>query len=66
MKYQFTFYDVEKQYMPISVTITAKPHEKFSEMKQRATIKVMLERQWTFKDLTEKYHFTKIRFRKIE
>lgn len=67
MKYQFTFYDTTNTYMPVTATINVTDtKEKFSSMKRRATMKVMIEHSWTIKDLTEKYHYTKIRFRKVD
>ena len=36
MKYQFTFYNTENKYKPITVTITPRPKELFSSMRTRA------------------------------
>lgn len=52
--------------MPISATIKTLPHEKISSMKKRAIQKILIERGWNLTELTEKYHYTKIRFIKVE
>ncbi len=63
MKYQFTFYNMENKYKPITVTITPRPHEKIKDMKTRAVRKACAERRWTYHDLMYKYNYTKFRYR---
>ena len=64
MKYQFTFYDPNNHYKPISTIITAKPHEKFSSMKDRAVKAVCAKRYWSVNDMVN-FGYTKMRFRKV-
>lgn len=65
--FQFTFYNVEHKYKPITVTITPRsPNEKFASLKRRATQKVCAERQWTLDEMIYKYCYTKLRFRQVD
>lgn len=66
-KIQFTFYNPEGKYKPITVTLTPRSeHEKISELKSRAIQKVKAERLWSNSDLLVKYKYTKCRFREVD
>lgn len=66
MKYQFTFYNMENKYKPITVTVVPRPHEKIKSLKTRAVLKACAERHWGYTDLMYKYGYTKFRYRPIK
>lgn len=56
-KIQFTFTDVENRYRPITVTLVARPTEKYSQLRTRAVKKVCAERDWSMHDMLYKYGY---------
>ena len=63
MKYQCTFYNTEKKYKPITVTLTPRPHEKMESLRRRAILKACAERGWGFDEMIYKYKYQKYRYR---
>ena len=63
MKYQFTFYNIENKYKPITVTVVPRPQEKISSLKTRAVRKACAERHWQPTDLMYKYKYQRYRYR---
>ena len=66
MKYQFTFYNPDHKYKPITVTLVPRPKEKFSALKKRAVEKVCAERYWTIHDMLYRFNYTKFRWRTLK
>ena len=66
MKYQFTFYNTERKYKPITVTITPRPHEKIQSLKKRAIQKACAERYWAWDEMLYKYKYDKFRYRVLK
>lgn len=65
--FQFTFYDREKRYRPITVTIVPRnENEKIASLKQRAIKKAMAERGWSIHDMMYKYGYTSYRFKQVD
>ena len=63
VKYQFTFYNTENKYKPITVTVVPRPQEKIRSLKTRAVIKACAERHWTYTDLMYKYNYRSFKWR---
>lgn len=65
-KYQFTFYDTSGKYKPVSTIITPRDeHEKFSQLKERATAEVCAKRHWSKADLVN-FGYTRYRWRFVD
>ena len=66
IKYQFTLFDKQNRYRPISTIITPR-HQKetFTEMRARAIYKLRTDRGWSEKDLLVKYGYNTYKFRPV-
>lgn len=66
---QYTIFCTTGQYKPVSCIIKVDDVKHFNahqeEYKTRAIEKICIQRRWTGKDLN-KYHYTKIKCRKVE
>ena len=64
--FQFTFYNPDHKYRPITVTVTPRnTKETISSLKNRAVKKACAERHWTVFDMTKKYNYTVYRCRQV-
>lgn len=64
--FQFTFYDKERRYKPITVTIVPRPQEKFSSLKTRAVKRACAERHWSYDEMIYKYGYKNFRYRQVD
>lgn len=66
-KMQFTFYEPNHHYKPITVTIKINnDKEKISQLYHRAVQKACVERNWTINDMVKVYGYTKYCYRLLK
>ena len=66
IKYQFTLFDKQNRYRPISTIVTPRhSKETIKEMRERAIYKLRTDRGWSEKELLVKYGYNTCKFRAV-